>query len=297
MSHLIRQIGQITLATPDPHGSARDLADIVGLKTTVERDDAVLMSANERVVEVAYVRAPQAGAVAVGLEAMDDAALDEALRRVRAEGLAILDDQPLWGHAARGFRFRTPFGPVFEIHTAVPRSVAARHIGPGSRPTRFEHVNLRVTDTHGFRDFLTSLLGMCISDRTTEDELVWYRAWDGYHHTIAAGRGDGLHHYAFDARALEDLVGIADTLSLKGRSLLWGPGRHGAGDNVFTYYLDPNGCVVETSVGLVRIDNDDLYVPRTWSLGPESLVRNLWGAPSPPAFARGGVPFVDWPGH
>lgn len=293
MSHLIRQIGAVTLATPDPEGASQDLCEIVGLKVTGRRGAAWFLSANERSFEVVYARHPRPGVVAVGLEAMDGAAVDEAYRRVQAERLTVIDDRPLWPGVAKGFRFKTAFGPIFEVHTPVPRGLPPRHIGPGSRPRRFEHVNLRVTDTHGFRDLLTTLLGMRISDRTTNDELVWYRAWDGYHHAIAAGQGDGLHHYAFDAHAVEDLVGIADTLALKGRTLLWGPGRHGAGDNIFTYYLDPNGCAVETSVGLVRIDNDDMYEPRTWSLGPESKVRNLWGSPSPAAFAGAGVPFIE----
>jgi catechol 2,3-dioxygenase-like lactoylglutathione lyase family enzyme len=286
-------MGQITLATPDPEGSARDLAEIVGLKITRGEADAYFLSSNERSFEVVYARSSQPGILAVGLEAMNADAVGEVFRRVRAEGLEVIDDRPIWPEIAHGFRFRTPFGPIFEIHTPVPRDQATRHIGTGSRPRRLEHVNVRVADTHGFRDLLTGVLGLKISDRTTNDELAWYRAWDGYHHTIAVGLGSDLHHYAFDANAIDDLVGIADTLALKDRTLLWGPGRHGAGDNIFTYYLDPNGCAVETSVGMARIDNDDLYEPRTWSLGPNSKVRNLWGSLSSPEFAKAGVPFIE----
>jgi catechol-2,3-dioxygenase len=296
MTHLIRQIGCLTLVTPDLDGSAADLSEIVGLKVTGRTDRAVLMSCNERSVELAYVSGERPGVLAIGLETMDDAAFDEARRRITAEGFPVIAETPLWSGIERAFRFKTPFGPIFELHTPAARKLPARHVGTGSRPRRLEHVNLRVSDPHGFRDMLTGTLGMMISDRTADDEIVWYRAWDGYHHTIAAGAAStigGLHHYAFDAYAFEDLVGVADTLVLKGRTMLWGPGRHGAGDNIFTYYVDPNGCIVETSVGMARIDNDVLYHPRTWGAPSDPKMRNLWGPPSPADFGQYTIPFIE----
>lgn len=293
MDHLIRQMGYVVISTPDPDESARDLAEIVGLKVTERSDASVFMSANDRRCEVVYKLGEKAGVVVIGLEAMDAASVDEVTRRAIADGLVIIDDKPAIDGVERAVRFATPFGPVFEVHTPVARNQPRRHIGTGGRPKRLEHVNLRVTDTRGFRDLALGTLGMKLSDRTTNDELSWYRAWDGYHHTLAVGQGNCLHHYAFDAHAIEDLIQIADSLVIKERTLLWGPGRHGAGDNIFTYYRDPNGCAVETSVGLARIENDLLYEARVWGLEPESGVRNLWQlSPPPAAFGEAGIPYL-----
>ncbi len=293
MDHLIRQMGYVVMSTPDPEGSARDLAEIVGLKVTERSDTSVFMSANERRCEVVYRRGDARGVVVIGLEAMDAACVDEVAHRARKDGLVIIDDVPAIDGVERAVRFATPFGPVFEVHTPVARNQSLRHIGTGGRPKRLEHVNVRVSDTRGFQDFALGTLGMKLSDRTTNHELAWYRAWDGYHHTLAVGQGNCMHHYAFDANAVEDLIQIADSLVLKERSLLWGPGRHGAGDNIFTYYRDPNGCAVETSVGLVRIENDLLYEARVWSLDPESGLRNMWQLTAPPAaFGEAGIPYL-----
>lgn len=293
MDHLIRQMGYVVLSTPDPEGSARDLAEIVGLKVTENRGSAIYMSSNDRRCEVAWQKGETAGVVVIGLEAMDAASVDEVTRRVQADGLTIIDDKPSVEGVERAVRFATSFGPVLEVHTPVERNQPVRHIGTGARPKRLEHVNVRVTDTRGFRDFALGTLGMKLSDRTTNDELAWYRAWDGYHHTLAVGEGNRLHHYAFDAYAMEDLLQIADSLVIKQRHLLWGPGRHGAGDNIFTYYRDPNGCAVETSIGLARIENDLLYEARVWSLDPESGLRNLWErSPPPQAFSEAGIPYL-----
>lgn len=293
MDHLIRQMGYVVISTPDPESSARDLSEIVGLKVTERTPSTVYMSSNDRRCEVAYVRGTETGIIGIGLEAMDAASVDEVARRAVSDGMEIISDRASIDGIEHAARFATPFGPVFEVHTPVARNQPVRHIGPGARSKRLEHVNVRVNDTKGFMDFALGTLGMKLSDRTTNNELAWYRAWDGYHHTLAVGEGDVFHHYAFDAYAIEDLVQIADTLLLKQRSLLWGPGRHGAGENIFTYYRDPNGCAVETSVGLARIENDLLYEARVWSLDPESGLRNLWErSPPPAAFGQAGIPYL-----
>ena len=108
----------------------------------------------------------------------------------------------------------------------------------------------------------------------------------------AAGPGSGLHHYAFDAHGFTDLAGTADALVARGRSLLWGLGRHGPGNNLFSYYLDPDGCVVEVSFGLERIDNDDLYEPGNWRFDASSNVLDRWGSKPPEAYGKAITPFV-----
>ena len=223
---------------------------------------------------------------------MDEAAVDEVQRRAQSDGLTILSDTPLLPQVKRAVRFATPFGPIFEVHTPIAREAIASASLNGKRVRRLEHVNLRATDPRGFHDLVTRMLGMKLSDRTTQYERAWYRAADGFHHTFAAGPGNGLHHYAFDAHGLYDLAGVADALVAKGRSLLWGIGRHGPGNNLFSYYLDPNGCVVEVSFGLERIDNDDLYEPGNWQFDSSSNVLDRWGSKPPEAYGKALTPFV-----
>ena len=49
MTHLIRQMGYVVMATPDPEGSARDLSDITGVHLTHQSADAVYVSSNDAV--------------------------------------------------------------------------------------------------------------------------------------------------------------------------------------------------------------------------------------------------------
>lgn len=293
MTHLIRQMGYIAIATPDPEGSAGDLADVTGVRISHRDASAVYVSSNARYCDVAYLREDRRGIRAVGLEAMDEAAVDEAYRRAKSEGLTILADTPLLPKVKRAVRFATPFGPIFEVHTPIAREDVGPDLTNRRRVRRLEHVNLRADDPKGFHDFATRLLGMKLSDRTMNFERAWYRCADGYHHTFACGPGSGVHHYAFDAHGLYDLAGVADALVAKGRSLLWGIGRHGPGNNLFSYYLDPNGCVVEVSFGLERIDNDALHEPGNWDFNSASSLLDRWGSRPPDAYGKPLTPFVS----
>jgi catechol 2,3-dioxygenase len=207
---LIRQMGYVVLAVPDPAGGADDLADIVGAEIVERHADGIYLSTNSRRCEVAYLKGIEAGVRAVGLEATDTEAVAQIEKRAKADGLMILDDRPLVRGVERAVRFATPMGPIFEVHTPVQR----RDTGPAlmtdrRRVKRLEHVNLRTSDPQAFHDLVTQLLGLKLSDRTTNFERAWYRALDGFHHTLAAGSGQGIHHYAFDAFALDDLVEVA----------------------------------------------------------------------------------------
>jgi catechol 2,3-dioxygenase len=295
MTQLVQQMGHVTLQVPDPMASARDLVDLVGVKITHQSADEVMLSSNTRRYEVIYRKGSRTQVLALGLEAVSHAAIDEVARRVKAEGLPVIAETSLHPDIAKAIRFRDPCGAIYEVHSPIPRTEGVMHVGVGSRPTRLEHVNILVPDPKASREFLVRVLGMKVSDYAGEDLLAWARAADGYHHTVAIGPGPGkLHHYAFDHRSVEDLVGIADTLVLKDRWMLWGPGRHGAGGNIFTYYIDHDGCIVENSVEMSRVDHEEIFAPNHWSIGEGMSGRwiNQWGGGPPADFGDHGMPFA-----
>ena len=55
-------------------------------------------------------------------------------------------------------------------------------------------------------------------------------AWIG----IALGPRAGLNHYAWGVESLAILGQLGDVLARNGGRFIWGPGRHGAGRNLFT---------------------------------------------------------------
>ena len=75
------------------------------------------------------------------------------------------------------------------------------------------------------------------------------------HHAINLLQSDkrsGLFHVAFEMRDIAHLKEILDTLAARQIKLMWGPGRHGPGHNIFTYHRDPDGNIIEIFTELDR---------------------------------------------
>jgi Glyoxalase/Bleomycin resistance protein/Dioxygenase superfamily len=114
------------------------------------------------------------------------------------------------------------------------------------------------------------------------------------HHTInLVETGSNKHfHTAFELRDWAHMQSACDFLSKNGYKILWGPGRHGIGHNLFTYHRGPNGLITELFAELDQMKDESLGYfdpkpwhrdypqrPKTWPKTPDAA--NLWG-PMPP---------------
>ena len=97
------------------------------------------------------------------------------------------------------------------------------------------------------------MLGFKLSDQTDMMEFVRCSA---DHHSIAMARGNGptLNHMAYEVASIDGLMRGAGRMKKHGFNVEWGVGRHGPGDNVFSYFIDPNGFVVEYTAEVEQID-------------------------------------------
>ena len=89
------------------------------------------------------------------------------------------------------------------------------------------------------------------------------------------------------------MLTACDFLSLNGYKLLWGPGRHGIGHNLFAYHRAPNGLITELFAQLDQMNEalghfeprpwhrDRPQKPKVWS-GPS----DVWGQPPTPEHTR-----------
>jgi hypothetical protein len=56
---------------------------------------------------------------------------------------------------------------------------------------------------------------------------------------------------------------------------IWGPGRHLAGNNTFSYFLDPHGNTMEYTTELERVDEDNWH-PHLYDFSQPD-VADQWG--------------------
>ena len=97
-----------------------------------------------------------------------------------------------------------------------------------------------------------------------------------------------LSHYAYSLPDLDAMGRVADRLKLhRDQRLIWGPSRHGPGNNRFMYFHDNDGAMVELCSDIAQMDD---YVPRSWPMGAKTI--NQWGGAPPPRFLLTGFPIV-----
>jgi catechol 2,3-dioxygenase-like lactoylglutathione lyase family enzyme len=120
-------------------------------------------------------------------------------------------------------------------------------------------------DAKQMTKFYCDVLGFRVSD-WMGDFFSFLRCGPD-HHTInlMTAEEDRHFHTAFELRDWAHLQTACDYLSLNGYKMLWGPGRHGIGHNLFAYHRAPNGLITELFAELDKM-NEELgyFEPRPW---------------------------------
>ncbi len=175
-----------------------------------------------------------------------------------------------------GFRFVDPDGRVIELSAGV--ATHAPLAGP-DRPLKVSHVVLNTPDIDRAHDLYTTVLGFRVSD-WSEHQMVFLRC-DDEHHCIAFNQAEwaALNHVAYEMADIDQVMRGIGRLKAAGHDLLWGPGRHGPGNNVFAYFQDPGGSVCEYTSEVLRIDEGS-WEPKVWERRPDLMDR--WGTSGPP---------------
>jgi catechol 2,3-dioxygenase len=244
-------IGHIALRASDPETSASFLSDILGLRRTIVTDDEVMLSCNEKHHEVQLLAGAEPGVDHLGLEVEDERDLDQVRDRLIAAGA---------------------------------------HMPPLAR--RLGHVSFAAPDCQELQRFFTDVLDLRVSD-TLSGRITWLRC-NHEHHAIAlvnAGGAPKMHHYAFQLESWGAIERYADSLALLGRQLIWGPGRHGPGRNIYTYVPDPDNAIVEAYADMLEISSEADYRPIDWTDRGDSAL-NLWGPMAPSNWRDYGVPIL-----
>ncbi len=162
----------------------------------------------------------------------------------------------------------------------------------GVVPHKLGHVAFHVTDVKRATRFYCDVLG-----------FRFRTGWETISRSCAAGPTITPSTWSRPARTSistphsncatgRHMQTACDFLSKNGYRILWGPGRHGIGHNLFTYHRSPNGLITELFAELDQMKDEALGYfepkpchrdhpqrPKTWPKTPDAA--NLWG-PMPP---------------
>lgn len=172
-----------------------------------------------------------------------------------------------------GFRFFSPDGLPFEISSDVaPGPFRAMERWDGV-PQKISHIVLHSPDHQAAVKFFVDVLGFRVSD-WLGDFMAFLRC-NSAHHRLAVLPGPPcLNHVAYDMLTVDDMMRGISRLRKKGTDIRWGPGRHTAGNNTFSYFITPSGFAVEYTSELEEVDFDQ-HVDQVHVPGP--TVMDQWG--------------------
>jgi catechol 2,3-dioxygenase-like lactoylglutathione lyase family enzyme len=187
-----------------------------------------------------------------------------------------------------------PMRPPMVINTASDkprRGATQRPEKAAAQILRLGHVALFVSNFARSRAWYEQTLGMLTSDvlyNGAPDKTVggFLRCDRGEewvdHHTIALFESPSvhIHHSSYEVQDLDMLMMGHEWLREQGHKPLWGVGRHVLGSQIFDYWWDPAGNLVE------HFSDGDLLQARQQAGFTSNTADALcqWGPPLPEAF-------------
>jgi 2,3-dihydroxybiphenyl 1,2-dioxygenase len=271
MNHQI-ELGYLVLEVPDPELLAPVLGDVVGLVPGEPSSTGASTWRNDRRAHrLVVARGPANDAIAVGIEAVDAAAFDATVARLRATGADVVDGDADERRVERLVRTRAPWGVDVEVVVGLkdaPALFSSRSV-PGGFLTDgvgFGHAVFGTTAFDQSHAFLTDGLGFAQSD-WLETELaagidleVRFYHCNRRHHTLALARApfelpQRLHHVMFECNERDDVGAAFDRAWATDLAIPNGLGRHD-NDGMFSFYLQtPAGFQIEIGHG-ARVISD-----------------------------------------
>lgn len=210
----------------------------------------------------------------LGFSASSRADVDAIFAQAIAAGAKAIAEPgpaegPAGGYAARFF---DPEGRAIEVICDTNKRPARTLKAGESIPVGLSHVVLHSPDIKALQKFYEDVLGFKLSDWIGEF-MVFLRCNPAHHRLAILPGKPALNHVAFDVASVDEMMRGLGRLTKEGVTLSWGPGRHTAGNNTFTYYLTPNGNAVEYTSDLEECGDD--WVPNTYKMSPD--ITDQWG--------------------
>jgi catechol 2,3-dioxygenase-like lactoylglutathione lyase family enzyme len=277
----LRKLRAVELLVPTLTESADFYSEVWGLETVdADTDAAWLRGTGEEHHVLRLSRADRVGLGRIAFAVGSREEVDEAARRLLARSIVPVHGPGPLEQAGGGYgvRFTDPEGRLIEI-SALVEAVPERG-RQAAVPVGVTHTVLNTTDIDAAVAFYCDVLGMRVSD-WSEHQMAFLRV-NADHHCIAFNQADwtSLNHVAYEMDSVDHFMRGLGRLRHHGITPKWGPGRHGPGDNTFSYFTDPAGLVCEYTSEVAQIV-EDRWIARVWRRVPE--LSDLWGTAGPPS--------------
>ena len=140
-----------------------------------------------------------------------------------------------------------------------------------------QHLTFASEDVESFQNFYENKLGFQVTDRVVKNNgelATCFTTSNHEHHTIACFKSSkkGMDHHSYEVGDWNYIKNWCDHFALNNIKLMWGPGRHGPGNNLFVFIEDIDGNWIEISAELETVHGRPV---KNWPQEERTL--NLWG--------------------
>ncbi len=172
-----------------------------------------------------------------------------------------------------GFRFFSKDGLPYEISAGVARGTSRQIAVREAIPERISHIVMHSPRHQEEMAFFQNVLGFRLSDWL--GDFMGFLRCNEAHHRIAFLPGPPcLNHVAYDMANVDEMMRGVARLKRQHIDIRWGPGRHTAGNNTFSYFTTPAGFAVEYTSELEKVDFET-HQPQVIAPAPE--IMDQWG--------------------
>jgi catechol 2,3-dioxygenase-like lactoylglutathione lyase family enzyme len=300
----VEDIAYVRFSAPDLAEMERFLTDF-GLVIPARGDDVIYARGTDPAPYLHVTERGDAGFRGVAFQAASAADLDAA---ARLEGASAVEkiDAPGGGQRVRftdpdGYAVEVVYGreelPALPVRSAAPLNRGSKRVRLGDlqRPEkgpacvkRLGHAVIRVSDFRASEEWYKSRFGFVTSDEVylgdPENVITAFmrcdrgEAYSDHHTLLCVGVGGvGFDHAAFEVEDIDAVFLGHDQLKQGGYEHHAGIGRHVLGSQVFDYWRDPWGHVLEHFSDGDLLNRDHV----AGSFGPEEALGTIWGSFGP----------------
>jgi catechol 2,3-dioxygenase-like lactoylglutathione lyase family enzyme len=257
----------LALQTQNPAGMAQFYADTMNMEARQDGSTWICEGPLRRMI---FVPGESRRLDYAGFACRDAEGLDGIRQQIRRQEIELIaSPSPYFGREAFALRDTDGNVVVFGLAAQEPPRHGIR--GP------LQHLTLASETPDRIEAFYVNKLGFRTSDYARAEDgrtlAVWTRS-NHEHHTLACFRRgyQGIDHFSFEAGDWNVIKDWCDRMGERRIPIVWGPGRHGPGNNIFIFIEDPDRNWIEISAEMEVIYNRPSKVWKS-----EDYTLNMWG--------------------
>jgi catechol 2,3-dioxygenase-like lactoylglutathione lyase family enzyme len=289
----VKRMSHATFETPDLERQIEYFTQVAGLALAERENGRAYLATKVGDLAVQLVKGDHSRCAKIAFQVAPGTDMDDVRRGIEAEGVRCETRNDATPGVPRIVTLQDPNGTAIEVF-AEQTPIAKNQPVAGVGPLKLGHLAFSVTDPKQLAEFYGRVLGFRVSD-WIQDWFVFMRCGPD-HHTVnfVRGKRTQMHHIAFELKDWSHILTACDFLGSKNIPLIWGPGRHGPGHNLYTYHRNPDDQVIELFAELDKMLDEELgyFEPRPWHRDrPQKpkvweQARDIFGTPPTPEYLR-----------